>query len=341
MTGSSAQRAEAGESSRPSAGALWTVAAVARRLGVSPSTLRSWSLRYGIGPAGHQPGRYRRYSEADVAELDLMRGLVEQGMALSAAAELARARRAQHGPGPPGLQTDARSGRDRWEPLGAARARGVVRILVTAARRVDLETATGIVSATLARHGLTSTWDGVCRPALVALDSPIDGEGACVEAELLLSWAVSTALRRHCTPNPTEEPSRRTPSAAVEVGPVLLAATAGEQHTLALEALLAALGERGIPARMLGGAVPHAALREATETLRPSVVVVWSQRPGTATPAAVRAVRRRAGVVVAAGPGWAFASLPPAVVRVGSLVEAVEAVEGVEMTGTEPHQMPL
>lgn len=326
MTGRSAQPAEAGEPSGPSAGGLWTVAAVARRLGVSPSTLRSWSLRYGIGPAGHQPGRYRRYSEADVAELDLMRDLVEQGMALSAAAELARARRARS-PDPRGPRTDARSGPDRWEPLGAARARGVVRTLVTAARRVDLETATGIVSATLTRHGVASTWDGVCRPALVALDSPVDGEGACVEAELLLSWAVSTALRRHGTPSPTEEPSRTTPSAAVEVGPVLLAATAGEQHTLAVEALLAALGERGIRARMLGGAVPHAALREATETLRPSVVVVWSQRPGTATPAAVRAVRPRAGLVVAAGPGWASASLPPTVLRVGSLVAAVEAVE--------------
>ena len=30
-----------------------SVAAVARRLGVAPATLRTWDRRYGIGPSGH------------------------------------------------------------------------------------------------------------------------------------------------------------------------------------------------------------------------------------------------------------------------------------------------
>ena len=48
------------------------VAAAARRVGVAPSTLRTWDRRYGIGPTDHTPGRHRRYSPDDLARLDLM-----------------------------------------------------------------------------------------------------------------------------------------------------------------------------------------------------------------------------------------------------------------------------
>ncbi|MGI9196332.1 MAG: MerR family transcriptional regulator, partial [Candidatus Nanopelagicales bacterium] len=37
-----------------------TVAAVARRLGVAPATLRTWDRRYGVGPTEHAAGSHRR-----------------------------------------------------------------------------------------------------------------------------------------------------------------------------------------------------------------------------------------------------------------------------------------
>ena len=40
---------------------LLTVAAVARRLGVAPATLRTWDRRYGLGPSSHEAGEHRRY----------------------------------------------------------------------------------------------------------------------------------------------------------------------------------------------------------------------------------------------------------------------------------------
>jgi DNA-binding transcriptional MerR regulator len=43
-----------------------SVAAVARRLGVAPATLRTWDRRYGLGPSQHSAGAHRRYSPADV-----------------------------------------------------------------------------------------------------------------------------------------------------------------------------------------------------------------------------------------------------------------------------------
>src|SRR5215203_2780333 len=50
-----------------------TVAAVARRLGVAPATLRTWDRRYGLGPTLHTAGAHRRYSRADAARLAVER----------------------------------------------------------------------------------------------------------------------------------------------------------------------------------------------------------------------------------------------------------------------------
>ncbi|MGW4567600.1 MerR family DNA-binding transcriptional regulator, partial [Streptomyces sp. NPDC004561] len=47
-----------------------TTGAVARRLGVSPTTLRSWDRRYGLGPASRSQGRHRRWSPRDVAMVE-------------------------------------------------------------------------------------------------------------------------------------------------------------------------------------------------------------------------------------------------------------------------------
>src|SRR5213079_2320845 len=52
---------------------MLTVAAVARRLGVAPSTLRTWDRRYDLGPSGHTAGSHRRYSPEDLDRLVVMR----------------------------------------------------------------------------------------------------------------------------------------------------------------------------------------------------------------------------------------------------------------------------
>jgi len=59
---------------------LITVAAVARRLGLAPATLRTWDRRYGLGPSEHTPGSHRRYCALDVARLMLMRRLIASGV---------------------------------------------------------------------------------------------------------------------------------------------------------------------------------------------------------------------------------------------------------------------
>uniref|UniRef100_UPI0035A0E508 MerR family transcriptional regulator n=1 Tax=Kineococcus terrestris TaxID=2044856 RepID=UPI0035A0E508 len=66
-----------------------TVAAVARRLGVAPATLRTWDRRYGLGPSEHTAGAHRRYSATDLARLVVMRRLTLEGVAPAEAAGIA------------------------------------------------------------------------------------------------------------------------------------------------------------------------------------------------------------------------------------------------------------
>ncbi|WP_146197085.1 MerR family transcriptional regulator [Serinibacter arcticus] len=66
-----------------------TVAAVAARLGVAASTLRTWDRRYGLGPTQRQAGSHRRYSPDDLARLETMRALTQRGVALADAARMA------------------------------------------------------------------------------------------------------------------------------------------------------------------------------------------------------------------------------------------------------------
>ncbi|MFF8941677.1 MerR family transcriptional regulator [Streptomyces sp. NPDC014864] len=79
-----------------------TTGLLARRLGVSPTTLRSWDRRYGLGPAARADGRHRRWSPDDVAMMQEMCRLTAAGVppaeAARAAQEFARGRTAADPP---------------------------------------------------------------------------------------------------------------------------------------------------------------------------------------------------------------------------------------------------
>ena len=68
-----------------------TVAAVARRIGVAPATLRTWDRRYGLGPSQHVEGEHRRYCPKDLAILTAMRKLITSGVSPAEAAQQAKA----------------------------------------------------------------------------------------------------------------------------------------------------------------------------------------------------------------------------------------------------------
>ena len=69
----------------------FSVGAVARRLGVAPSTLRTWNRRYGIGAQELSPGRHRRYTAEDITRLEHMQRLILRGASPADAAQVALA----------------------------------------------------------------------------------------------------------------------------------------------------------------------------------------------------------------------------------------------------------
>ena len=146
------------------------VASVARRLGIAPGTLRTWDRRYGVGPTSHVAGSHRRYSAGDLARLTLMRRLMLEGVSPAQAAEAALGTDVQALAGMTPLPLDlplglpraskwARSGGGRVVPLGAATpaARGLAR----AAMALDSAACAGVISSSLARRGVLSTWEDI------------------------------------------------------------------------------------------------------------------------------------------------------------------------------------
>jgi DNA-binding transcriptional MerR regulator len=309
-----------------------TVAAVARRLGVAPATLRTWDRRYGLGPTLHAAGAHRRYSRSDIARLEAMRRLVLDGVPPADAARLAvetvpqpRDGRDSPPPGPSGRlgvldpPADGRpaggpGGRVLALPGGTAEVRGLAR----AAMALDSRSLRIAVDRALAERGVISTWTELLVPVLVAVGERWAATGDGIEVEHLLAETAGAALRGVNTDAPEPRNGR----------PVLLTCAPGEMHSLPLAALEAALAEHGIGARLLGSGLPAAALAAAVRRTGPAVLVVWAQLPEHADVEMLDGlpVLRPPVAVLAAGPGWRGRRMPARVTYVPDLGTAVGLV---------------
>ncbi|MFC7988096.1 MerR family transcriptional regulator [Streptomyces pilosus] len=314
----------------PPGGGL-TTGEVARRLGVAPTTVRTWDRRYGLGPDAHAGGRHRRWTAADVARLERMCALTATGLPPAEAARLARSEEpAGAAPDRPRAVTPrrppARSRAGSGLRLGDARqeCKGIAR----AALRLDAAALDRLLLDAITEHGLVAAWTEVIVPTLQAVGRKWETSGEkYVEVEHFLSWHVSGALRRVAPDTVADRPGATT----------VLACVPGETHTLALEVLSAALTERGIPVRMFGGALPVESLVAAVRRTGPAAVGLWAQSRTTASgPLAqhvagmewgVRGARRKP-VVLTLGPGWAGRAVA-GVARPAGLAEAVTALESV------------
>jgi DNA-binding transcriptional MerR regulator len=303
--------------------------AVARRLGVAVTTLRSWHQRYGLGPSRHVPGHHRRYTPEDLARLEVMRRLTAEGVTPAEAARWARqvpavpanpARQRRRQPRP------ARAGGGFTIPVG--RSGPAAQGLARAAMRLDITGMREVIERAIAANGVIATWDGLLRPVLAGIGERHAATGDLIEVEHLVSRCVSEIFAGHARPPRGAEPPR-----------ILLACAGEEQHSLPLEALAAALAQIGVACRLLGARVPVAALLGAVVRTGPSAVVVWSHAPETADPAqlgALLASPRRPLLVLAAGPGWRAGTLPAGVVRPTSLGEAVALAVAVQRSLDRP-----
>ncbi|MFE2722171.1 MerR family transcriptional regulator [Kitasatospora sp. NPDC059327] len=310
--------------------------AVARRLGVSPTTIRSWERRYGIGPSDRAPGHHRRWRPRDIAVLEAMCRLTARGIPPGEAARTVLAVDAGPASPPAAAEETVEDAADTSEtgrgPGGSRALRlGTVsplcRGLARAAVRLDAPEVARVLREAMDALGAVDAWTEVMMPALRAAGRKwaVDGE-QYIEVEHLLSWHVSTVLRDAAV----------RPVAPRPVPPVILAAMPTELHTLPLDATAAGLAENGLPFRMLSAAVPPQALLEAVRRTGPGAVMLWSQDRGTADRRLLLSAAERAwgpsgsrvrALVVAAGPGWDRARLPAGVACPRSLAGALDLLE--------------
>ena len=258
------------------------VAAVARRLGVAPATLRTWDRRYGVGPSDHIDGAHRRYSPTDLARLEQMQRLIRAGVAPREAAGQALG-------GSPQLMAVV----DLVNEVDAAdSALFAARGLRRAMNALDVDSAGLLLSNQIAERGVVWTWERIIAPLLVALGDAWAETGLGVEIEHAFSEVVAAAFSRL--------------SAGLEPGSeraVLLATAPDDLHTLALEAIAAGLAERGIGSRFLGARVPIEALTTAVRRTGPRAVVVWATNPTQIDLSEVDRIRPAPRCALA-GPGW-------------------------------------
>lgn len=272
--------------------------AVARQLGVSPATLRTWAHRYGLEPSARSAGSHRRYTPEDIDRLVTMQRLTRQGVSTGEAAEMALAGNAA-GAAP----ADAS---DRRMDTAPAR----VREMWNAARALDGQRCAHLVADSVRGCGVLTTWECLVRPVLKKAGEQWESTQMGVDVEHVLSDAVMAGLF-------LDTPVRREG--------VLLAATATEQHVLPLYALRAALAEAGIGAEVLSARTPPSALGEAAGRMHPSVIVLWAQLPGNADAHGFDALpgMRPKPALATAGPGWTSPVGPP---HLADLTEAVNFV---------------
>lgn len=277
--------------------ATLTVATVARRLGVSPTTLRTWDRRHGLGPSEHQAGTHRRYSMVDLARLELMRRLTMEGVSAGEAARIALAADEDDLPRVALDSPAAADGDRRPSVLPLPRAEDKVRGLVKAADGLDSQAASAIVRESLERRGVIATWDSLVVPALATIGHRWARTGQGVDVEHLISECVLGVLRHHV---------ERFAAHSVNSRPILLACAEEEQHSLPLHAVAAALAERHVSTRVLGARVPNDALGSAIRRVGPAGVFLWAQRPHTGDPQQLSSLPeiRPAPTIAVAGPGW-------------------------------------
>lgn len=261
---------------------MLTVAAVARRVGVAPATLRTWDRRYGLGPSSHKAGAHRRYCALDVARLMVMRRLISNGVAPSDAAEQAKLHKGKSSK--PTMRHHFESRDDLAKAIYKA-AHNFDKAFIETALYKDLDL-----------YGVGSTWTQVIAPVLYLVGKDWEKTGKGIEVEHLLTESIKGIFRESVSAIKNPHNAR----------PVVLAAVGEEFHCLALHALAAALAERRIQTHFLGSRTPLVALVGIITRSAPPAVFLWAQLVENARPEFFRDLPavRPAPKIVLGGSGW-------------------------------------
>jgi DNA-binding transcriptional MerR regulator len=267
-----------------------TVAAVARRLGVAPATLRTWDRRYGIGPSEHSAGNHRRYSAGDVIRLTSMVRLIVAGVTPKDAAGKA-------------LELNLKGTQNKVEKLiqKSEDQSDLISLLFKSAIKFDQGKIEKLIRKSISEKGVEATWIEVIAPLLNEVGDVWVRTGAGIDIEHFLSEVVRKLLSENLGKISSPKNAR----------PVLLACVENELHSLALLALAAVLAEARIECIFLGARTPQSALNEVITKAAPPAIFLWAQLSENADHKYVKSMPsiRPAPRVLLGGPGWKTAKI--------------------------------
>jgi DNA-binding transcriptional MerR regulator len=259
-----------------------TVAAVARRIGVAPATLRTWDRRYGLGPSEHVEGEHRRYCPQDLARLTMMRRLIIAGVSPSDAAEQAKSFK-----GVVKISKLVKEFEVRED---------VVDALYKGLQSLDRTFVETSLAHEIDTYGIEGAWTDVIVPTLFLIGDEWENNQKGIEVEHLFSEILKNAFYS------------RTVALAKPLNPrpVLLAAVGEEVHSLPIYALAAALCERNIESYVLGARTPIEAISTMVTRCAPPAIFLWAQLPKNADTKYWQEIPsiRPAPRILVGGPGW-------------------------------------
>jgi len=288
-----------------------TVAAVARRLGVAPATLRTWDRRYGLGPTEHNAGDHRRYSREDLARLTYMRRLVIAGVTPFDAAKRAKTQTPQISP-------------ELIEQERVIRE-DLIEVLWRATQSFDDLYIETVIRKELNSSGVVMTWEQVVIPLLALAGDEWEHSEKNTNAVIAAEHFIVDIVRRMFIEQQLKLRE------AINDRPVLLASVSSERHTLPLSVAAAALAEKKIRCQSLGGETPAEVIAEVFRKVAPPAIFIWAQIPENVDDNFVEKlpVLRPAPRIVLAGPGWLGREIPKTVVcedLAGVLEEITQSV---------------
>jgi DNA-binding transcriptional MerR regulator len=281
-----------------------TVAAVARRIGVAPATLRTWDRRYDLGPSEHVEGEHRRYCPTDLAKLMTMRRLIVAGVAPADAAE-----QAKNFKGELKVKKIVKNFEVREE---------VVDALYKALQSFDRAFVEETISHEISEYGVEGAWSDVIVPTLFLIGQDWETEQKGIEVEHLFSEILKRTMHNQVVELKKPLNSR----------PVLLAAVGEELHSLPVYALAAALCGRNIQTYVLGARTPLIALSAVVSRVAPPAIFLWAQLPKNAETKYWEEMPsiRPAPRIVLGGPGWDSIDCAD-VIRAEGLEHACDEIE--------------
>ena len=261
-----------------------TVAAVARRLGIAPGTLRTWDRRYGLGPSDHCVGEHRKYTQEDFARLLYMHKLVISGVSPAEAAKLAVAHQPEFAPN---------------ELSSIPTVDGhLVTSMYRASQVLDRTSVELGIRAQIEKSGVAATWVNLLVPLLCLIGEEWERTGEGIASEHMVSDVIKKVLGEKIN---VVHPRNQVP--------VLLACIGEEMHSLAITALAASLADLDIQVQFLGARTPTEAINEVVRRCAPPAIFLWAQLPQNASIEVLNSlpVVRPAPRVILGGPGWAGA----------------------------------